>query len=790
MAKNVTVLSNNYSAEFGLSGNGVVNITTRSGSNNFSGEAFAITRPGPVIDGSSPYAQRDLSGNLVKDGYQRYQGGFGFGGALQENATFYYVNVEHTTDLKDNLLRSPALNVQETIRGENHYTYLSGKLDHHWSKHWRSTLRLHAGQRQIDRQGGGLEGGVTFPSAAAVQDQNSLLAALHNYYVKDNFAYELNVQYSRYRWDYARPVNLGNPQVVALDPPEEAIAILGHPGYDFDALENTYQLQQKFSFYLNNHTLKTGVELISAGHSLFGGGNVNGNYTVKLTEAQLNHLAAQGAASGLSIHDVPADAEVLNYNVELQPRSFGAAQNILTAYINDQWTVNDRFTLSLGLRWDYDNLSRGAAQTGDWNNLAPRTSFNYRLSGRTVLRGGYGIFYDKIVYAIFSDALQQNTMGGSYRAQIEMLKERGILPENTDVSRVTFDGNLTASYKDVAYLEGPQPGEAVAMREEIFSNERRILNPSGYDNPYTHQFSLGLQHQVNEHVLFYVDLMHNRGENLFRLRDINSPAPHPIDPGNVVVRSLQEADATRAVPLYYDNEGRPFAMDGGDTLRGIARNITMTETEGKSRYWAASLNFQKERGDDDYALRLMYTLSRLKNNTDDINFKAQDANRFEEEWGPSLNDRTHVLQALFYYWPQQQLQVSATGLVQSGQPINRIPDAVKYGTTDLNGDGRAFGAAYVGNSDRAPGEPRNSDRLPWSVTFDVALQYNIAVGAGSKIELRADIFNLFNAQNLSGYANNATQSNQIQVGPKSSGVLVRKNASPPRQFQFGVRYGF
>ena len=129
-------------------------------------------------------------------------------------------------------------------------------------------------------------------------------------------------------------------------------------------------------------------------------------------------------------------------------------------------------------------------------------------------------------------------------------------------------------------------------------------------------------------------------------------------------------------------------------------------------------------------------------------------------------------------------------MIQSGQPINRIPDATIYGTTDLNGDGRAFGDAYVGNSDRSPGESRNSDRLPWSTTFDLGAQYQFKFSNGGRMEIRADIFNLFNAENLSGYSNKATQSNQIQVGPASSGVLVRRNAAPPRQFQFGIRYLF
>ncbi|MEO1714574.1 MAG: carboxypeptidase regulatory-like domain-containing protein, partial [Bacteroidota bacterium] len=184
--KNITVLTNNYSAEYGLTANGVINITTRSGSNDFTGEAFVISRPGPVIDGQSDFAQRDLSGNFVKDGFQRYQAGVGFGGAIVKDKTFYYVNFEHTTDLKDNLLNSPALNVNETVRGNNQFSYLSAKLDHNWGSFFRSSLRANVGIVAIERQGGGLEGGVAFPSAANFQDRNSLLIANQNTYIKGN----------------------------------------------------------------------------------------------------------------------------------------------------------------------------------------------------------------------------------------------------------------------------------------------------------------------------------------------------------------------------------------------------------------------------------------------------------------------------------------------------------------------------------------------------------------------------------------------------------------------------
>ena len=127
-------------------------------------------------------------------------------------------------------------------------------------------------------------------------------------------------------------------------------------------------------------------------------------------------------------------------------------------------------------------------------------------------------------------------------------------------------------------------------------------------------------------------------------------------------------------------------------------------------------------------------------------------------------------------------------LLQSGQPVNRIP--LGFNTNDLNGDGASFADAYTGNSDRFPGESRNNDRLPWSVNIDLALQHQFAITKNTKLELRADIFNVFDVKNLSGYSNNATQSNQIQGGSLASGLFVQRNAGPPRQFQFGVRFLF
>jgi outer membrane receptor protein involved in Fe transport len=781
--KDVTVLTNNFSAEYGLTGSGIINITPRSGSNETTGEVFFITRPGPSIDGKSSFAQRDLSGNQVKNGFARYQVGAGIGGALVKNKTFYYFNFEHTTDIKDNLLNVPQLGITETVRGMNTFNYFSSKIDQIWNTNFNSSLRANVGVIDVERQGGGLDGGSTFKSAGNAQQRNSILLALKNSYKFGDFSGETNVQYSRFRWNYAKAFNPNSSQVTVLGVNDETLGVIGNPGYVFDAIENTIQLQQKVKYYTENHTFKAGVNFIRGNHQLFGGGNPVGNYRVKLNQNQIDGIKNSGVGGDLNVNDIPQDAQVLNYNVELRPASFGTNQDIYSAYVEDLWSVTSRLNLIIGLRYDYDNLSKGGSDKGDYNNLAPRFNFNYKLDNSSSLRGGYGISYDKVNYAVYSDALQQNTTSKSYKLELQELKRLGLLPADTNIDRITYNGNLAASVSGVNYLQGPSASDLQGQRENIFSNERRILNPNGYKNAYSHEFALGYQLQLTDERLFFVDVVHNRGENLTRLRNLNAAAEYPIDPDNVVIRTQAQADASRPIPIT--NGG---ATINGQRLTGIARNVIVSENEGKSRYYAMSLNYQKTRGSDDYSYRLNYTLSSSKNDTDGINFRPSDGNNYANEWGPSVNDRTHNINGIYSYYPFKGTTLTAAGLLQSGQPINRIP--LGFGTTDLNGDGASFSDAYQGNSDRFPGESRNNDRLPWSTTFDLGVQHQITISGNNKLELRADIFNIFNAENLSGYSNNATQSNQIQGGSSASGLFTQRNASPPRQFQFGVRYLF
>ena len=262
-------------------------------------------------------------------------------------------------------------------------------------------------------------------------------------------------------------------------------------------------------------------------------------------------------------------------------------------------------------------------------------------------------------------------------------------------------------------------------------NSYGILNPNGYDSPYSLQLSGGYQYQVSSTIAAGVDLIYSRTRNLVRLRDLNSPTAFTPNAANLTaaniatLRALPDNTARLALAQQLGLVRSQAAADATRPIAlvpGGARQITVSETKGKSLYRAVNLQVNKTRGDDDYAFRFSYTLSKLTNNTDDINFRASDANNFSVDNGPSANDRRHVISAVGFLYPIKGLTATAAVLFQSGQPVNLVPDASVFGTQDLNGDGQSFGESFVGNSDRFPGATRNPARLPSSTTVDISLR--------------------------------------------------------------------
>lgn len=796
--QDVTVLSGSYSVEYGRTANGVVNVTTPSGTNKLSGEVFFVTRPGGFTASRPQGTQTSLFGAPVSDTFQRYQGGFSLSGPLVKDKTFFFLNVEYVRDLTDNVLSAPALGVNERVPGRNEQILITGRIDQNWTDRFRTTLRFNHGRVKLERQGGGLDGGVSFPSAGSVQDRFSTNIALINSYAGDRFDYSGSFQYSGFDWDFGRPLFGAGPQatVFAGNDLSSPIAVIGSPGFVFDETERTFQTQQKLVFQAGRHRLKIGADVLLADFSLLGGGNIDGNFAVSLSPAQL--AALQGVGRNFTIADLPADVTLLNASFETQPSRFGVPQRVYSAYVEDQFQATDDLSLTLGVRYDYDTLT-AIGGSGDTDNFAPRFAFNYTPGSTVAIRGGIGLYTEKISYAVISDAIQQGSVTPGFRSQLQTLINRGILPPGTDIGRITSaDGNnsVDLTSRCTAAFRCPDPTEFGDIVSTLTNGERRIFTPGGLDNPQALQISLGAEWQPATNWKLGIDAQYSRGRNLLRLVDLNAPAPFLFN--QAAFDQLGAAGVANLTPAQREALGlvrssaaadatRPALNVDGSVPAGGARSIIVSDSGGRSRYLALIFKIQKQRGDDPYDLSLFYTLSSLRNDTDDINFRANDSNDFARDFGPSLNDRTHVISALATLYPLENLTISVAGLFQSGQPINFVPDAAVFGTTDINGDGLSFADQFTGNPDRAPGVGRNSGRLPWAATVDLGIGYRIAgVGPGA-LELRADVFNLFNANNKSGFPVNFTSSNQIQVFGRD---FVQNSASQPRSAQFSMRYGF
>lgn len=718
---NVKVLVNAYSAEYGRTGNGVFSVTTRSGSSTHAGDTFYAVRPGAVLDAPNFFAPREAGGDVVDDNFTRHQAGTSIGGPLVRGRAFYFGDLEVTRERQDAILTSP-LAVGLAPTRFNSQTAL-GKAEVRWSDSQSSTLRYqlsdytHAGDI-------GFVGGLTLPSAGLeVNYRNQFVAFAHRSIGGGGFN-EVGLLAGQLRSDW-RPQDSG-PRVIVTDR-GATLAVLGAVSDNFAWTESDFQIRDVYTRALGRHSLKLGADVLRGGFRIASGPGARGAYVVDLEARPVTP-----AGPFLGRNDLPRDVTVLTYSQSFVNPVVEDAQVLAGAFAEDTFRAGSDVTLTLGARWDYDSVTDTLESDGDLDNLAPRVGVSWtpRGSTRHQVRGGYGIFYERIPFAVRSDTIFNNPDGGAVTVTFA---------PGTPFVPPPFP---TALPRDA--VQGLPLSQLPPRNLQVFDPDLQ--------SPRTEQASAGYVVTLAADTALAVDYVHSRGRHLIRRIDTNAPAS--VAAG--VSRSVADADLTRPIV--------PTA--------GGVRLVEQDESSGRSTFDALYLNL-RQRVSRGVAFDVAYTLARIENDTDDINFRPVDSRRAEAELGPSLNDRRHVLAVNGLMRVPRLIDLVPVLFLSSGQPLNVTTGRDDNGDTIFN--------------DRPAGVARNSERTAGFAQFNLGLVRALRAGK-TTIELRAEIFNLFDRANFSGFFNYGASG----VRPDESGTLAFQPtvAGPARQFQFTGRLRF
>ncbi len=278
-----------------------------------------------------------------------------------------------------------------------------------------------------------------------------------------------------------------------------------------------YELQNFTTLTKGTQAIKFGAWLRDDREAITTNGNFNGDFTFPSVAAFIDTW--NGIAAGDTIQDIAAACPSsqtggctptkLSYTIG--PEAFQGNVFNAALFVQDDWKVNKNLTLSGGLRWESQNH---IADHSDW---APRVAFAYALDGhkkgavsKTVLRAGFGFFYDRFSTADLMTIEEQN---GSAKTQKQTVITDPTCFNGTSLSSIS--GGVASC------------GTSAASASEIYS-----ASPT-YRSPYLEQTGVSLERQLTKVSTLTFSYLHSSGFHQLVKRDANAylPGDYIYNPG-------------------------------------------------------------------------------------------------------------------------------------------------------------------------------------------------------------------------------------------------------------------
>ncbi len=728
------VMANSYTAATGRSPSGVVNYESRAGGDRWTGELFGYNRPGLPLDARpaiEPTGAARVDFRKAQEGFRRAQLGGAIGGPLVAQRTYLFGALEYTNENEDRISST----ARATFLGrELRETYKGfGRIDHGWNDHQTTTLRVAMSHQARAGEGSG----IVAPEADITTIRFGTLSSLthRSGWNESRTSNTASVQMSTYRWDFPPTrSDFSKPQVTILDRDSLPIGVVGSSNFIFDEAELQFQFRDVLETQIGSrHTLSVGVDVAASQFKLTGSStNPSGSYEV------INTGNIPSTNGRYRFADIPADVVVRSYTIDAAQKQVDLTQALYGAFIEERWRPTSTLSVRAGLRWDYDDLTSRGGSDPDLSNVQPRLSFNWLRSSNSVVRGGAGLFAGKLPYAVYSDAIQFGATGNQ---------------------TVTFRGAQTP-----VFLQGPL---AVNLnRAALPAREIRETFSLGLKQPISRQFTLGYQQQLGDRMSVSFDGVYVDTRRLPRSWDLNAQS-----------RTIGAADSVGISTALGDTSRPIMPVIGGH------RRLTTTQSGGRSTY-AGLYTALRYRATSQLLVDANWTWSHAISNTEDINFNASVGNDFALDRADANNDRRHKATVRTTWTGVRNLTLSGIVDAQTGTPVNRVAFF-----RDLTGAGGAYGDGFIGNYQRFAGVPRNGERLPSALFVNASAAYDIHVGATS-LTARADVFNLLNRVNASGFATGVGGGGSATQVGRPGDPITYNTAGAPRQIQLsiGVRF--
>ncbi len=746
------VLTSNFKAEYEDAGTSIITAVTKSGTNEFHGQAFGSFQNKSLIARDYFTEKR----GDPKPDLKRYQFGAALGGPIIRDRMFFFVNYEGNIQSRSQTVipgGGPALQAQVPFDVNSFAgTFTSpfrehlgfAKLD--WKVTENQQIELSASVRkETDLRD---FGGTAARERGTDIANDTYTTKLRHQLQGNGFLNEFTADYLRSNLQFGTAAGDTFGQNF-----QGVIAVGGRPGFQkirqggltfrdnlgFDPIESW-----------GTHLIKVGAKLSFQKYDVLNAQNSNPEFQFRIDN--------RGTAT---------TADDLNFTQPFEV-NFGGGDPRISAkttqiglFAQDDWAVDEHLTINAGLRWDFDSngknnqfvtparavaalrllaldpriqpsffnvenyISTGHNRKADYDQFQPRVGFSYDVNAdqRTVIFGGYGRYYDR---ALFRNAAEETLLTQFRRGNLQFSRDG--LPRD---GRATIQFNPT--YLTPAGFQALLTSLA-ADPTAPGTDELRLI-PNDFKSPLTDQFSIGIRQRFG---VLRTSVTYN----------------YVIGKNQVGYAPLNRTVATNP-DGFYDfiplTNGYGNAVAAFNTRRTRYHGIFVTVDKPYSALsgWGGGI---------------AYTYARSKGRGSEFNFDFP--NIEDRPFVPNNGERHHLV---------------ANGIVD-------VPFDTKLSTLITYGSGAPFNVidASRGFGARDTRFPGNVGNIPHFLQIDLRAQKDFKLFNSHVFTLSAEVFNVLNRANFGGADGFIPRLPEIN----SNFGIPNSLAGPPRSFQFGAAYRF